>query len=331
MSRDLAFLEVYSDIGGPRAGANSGVSALSKRSGSSGLNETIKVIQNIEPTKIPNKYAKYIEILHPFFTQKLAREALGFFNKCDEKKQFPVIISGDHSNALGLLGAFIKYHAKNANSKIALIWLDAHADLHSIYTTPSGNLHGMSLGGALWLDNMECKVNSPDPQTLQYWEDLKRISAIKDEGAKDLDDKALVFESRQIRPFFLGLRSFEKPEEYLIKKHNFYAISSTEHRKIGQEALLKLKEELKSFDKIYLSFDVDSLDLSLMPLTGTPVKDGYTKEEIKGIFDVLLNLPNLGAFEITEFNPSLGNNKNSENIIQDIFNYALDLLRKPLS
>ena len=80
---------------------------------------------------------------------------------------FPLIIAGDHSTAYGTIAGIKKAHPKK---RLGVIWIDAHADLHSPYTTPSGNMHGMTLAMACDIDNLECKVNDPKGETIEYWE-----------------------------------------------------------------------------------------------------------------------------------------------------------------
>ncbi len=69
------------------------------------------------------------------------------------RKQYPLVISGDHSNAIGIMAGLRE--AIGRDKKLGVIWVDAHADLHTPYTTPSGNLHGMSLAASMGFDNTE--------------------------------------------------------------------------------------------------------------------------------------------------------------------------------
>ncbi len=85
---------------------------------------------------------------------------------------FPVVISGDHSNAGGTI-AGIK--AAKPNSRLGVIWIDAHSDLHTPYTTPSGNIHGMPLSVSIGEDNIESKVHDLDDVTKKQWNQLKNM------------------------------------------------------------------------------------------------------------------------------------------------------------
>lgn len=79
---------------------------------------------------------------------------------------FPIVLSGDHSSALGTISGI---KAANPDKRLGVIWIDAHADLHSPFTSPSGNIHGMPLAAAIWEDNIECKINEPGTTTEIHW------------------------------------------------------------------------------------------------------------------------------------------------------------------
>src|SRR5207244_10030920 len=113
---------------------------------------------------------------------------------------FPLVISGDHSVSGGVI-AGIK-EAK-PNSKLGIIWIDAHADLHTPYTTPTGNMHGMPLAASIAEDNEECRVHELDDKTLSFWEQLKNIGKIQ---PKVLPEDIV----------FISLRYYEKRDKRLI-------------------------------------------------------------------------------------------------------------------
>ena len=88
-----------------------------------------------------------------------------------KSNQFPLVISGDHSSALGTISGI-----KTAfpEKRLGVIWVDAHADIHSPYTTPSGNIHGMPLAAALAEDNLDRKINEVKGETNENWEGMKK-------------------------------------------------------------------------------------------------------------------------------------------------------------
>ena len=92
------------------------------------------------------------------------------------------------------------------DKKLGVIWIDAHADLHSPYTTPSGNMHGMPIACSIGEDNMEKAQNKLDDDTIEYWEKLKNLGGI----CPKINYSDLVY---------IALRDFEPAEDFLIKKH----------------------------------------------------------------------------------------------------------------
>jgi len=119
-----------------------------------------------------------------------------------KENQFPLVISGDHSSALGSISGI---KMANPDKRIGVVWIDAHADIHSPHTTPSGNIHGMPLAAALAEDNLERKVNKLSESTENYWSELKNIGNI---SPKVLHEDVVYF----------GVRDTEEPEDFIIAK-----------------------------------------------------------------------------------------------------------------
>ncbi len=203
---------------------------------------------------------------------------------------FPMVIAGDHSTAFGTIAGIKKAHPKK---RLGVVWIDAHADFHSPYTTPSGNMHGMTLAMACDIDNLECKVNDPKGETIEYWEQIMNVGI---PGAKIYPEDLV----------FVSVRDFEKAENYLINKYGITNFSAEEVKKMGAAAVAQ--ETLKLLDHcdlIYVSFDVDSMDSRISVGTGTPVPNGLTVEEAKTLNVELAKSPKLCAWEVAEVNPTL--------------------------
>jgi arginase len=217
---------------------------------------------------------------------------------------FPIVLSGDHSSALGTMSGI---KAANPDKKIGVIWIDAHADIHSPYTSPSGNIHGMPLAAAMGLDNLDCKVNEPDAITIGHWENMKNIGV---DGAKLTPEHLIYF----------GVRDFEAAEKTAIETNSIRLIRVEELRYRGLDICVKEAiGKLLNCDLIYISFDVDSMDCDNISYgTGTPVPHGLLPEEVMRIFDILLATKKVCCIEFTEINPLLDNkgNKMAETAFQ---------------
>ena len=199
-------------------------------------------------------------------------------------------MAGDHSTAYGTIAGIKKTHPKK---RLGVIWIDAHADFHSPYTTPSGNMHGMTLAMACDIDNLECKVNDPKGETIEYWEQLKNVGT---PGAKVYPEDIV----------FVSLRDTEKPENYIINKYGIPNFTAEEVKKMGVQTVAKdVLKYLDHCDFIYVSFDVDSLDSRISLGTGTPVPNGLTVSEAKELNVELAKSPKVCCWEIAEVNPTL--------------------------
>jgi arginase len=222
---------------------------------------------------------------------------------------FPLVISGDHSTAGGTI-AGIKF--AKPKSRLGVIWIDAHADLHTPYTTPSGNLHGMPLSASIGEDNEESKVHDLDEKTKKEWNQLKNFGKI---SPKVLPEDIV----------FISLRDFEKEEKYLIDKHGMKVITTAEFRKKGVENVVRaLTKLLNDCTDIYVSFDVDCLDSSISKGTGTPVSNGLREREAEDLVSKLMQNPKICCFEITEVNPTL----DKENLMSEI---AFNILQRSVN
>ena len=224
------------------------------------------------------------------------------------KDQFALVLSGDHSNALGTIsGVKAAYPEKN----LGVIWVDAHADLHSPFTSPSGNIHGMPLAAALSEDNLPCKENEVADQTQVNWNNLKNIAV----------------EGQKVKPehlIFFGVRDTEAPEDKLMERLGIknYPVHELRYRGFDlclQEAISKLDD----CDMIYISFDVDSMDCDMVSKgTGTPVPKGFDPEEAELIISTLLKTGKCVCLEFTEINPLLDHKGN------EMAEVAFDILEK---
>ncbi|MEI8279121.1 MAG: arginase [Bacteroidota bacterium] len=222
---------------------------------------------------------------------------------------FPLVLAGDHSSAGGTIAGIKMAKPK---SRLGVIWIDAHADLHTPYTTPSGNMHGMPLATALGEDNLDCQVHNPDPNTVDLWNKLKSLGKIQPK----INPEDIVY---------IALRDFEKEEEHLIKKYNIKVIAVQEVRRKGIENVVRQTLlHLSNCDDIYVSFDVDSLDSSISRGTGTPVSNGLKEREAEDMIASFMQNHKICCFEVTEVNPTL----DKENLMAEI---AFNILQRSVN
>lgn len=296
--KTLRIIKNRSDIGAGTRGADIGIDALEIAAINAEndffnrtLHTDVKTHNESIYDRVQNSYAKRIN----FVAQQCLRVAQAVQTTLDNN-EFPLILSGDHSSALGTI-AGIK--AKNPSKQLGIVWIDAHADLHTPYTSPSGNIHGMPLAAALHEDNIPMKSNTPDKDTLSAWKALKTIGT---NTAKYAPQNLIYF----------GVRDTEMAEDAIINKHNIKNYSVPEVRFRGIEKCThEAIDKLADCDIIYITFDVDSLDCDFVSRgTGTPVPHGFTPNEVKTIITAFLNTDKVIAAEFSEINPLLDNKGN---------------------
>lgn len=210
--------------------------------------------------------------------------------------KFPLVLAGDHSSAGGTI-AGIKM--ANPDARLGVVWIDAHGDLHTPYTTPSGNVHGMPLATALAEDNLGHKINEPSKESTSHWENLKNMGGI---SPKILPEDLI----------FVAVRDTEVPEDRLIEEKEIKNFTVRDVREKGVEEIVnEILKQLSNCDLIYVSFDVDSMDCDLVSYgTGTPVEDGLTEQEAGQIINYLLLDKKVCCLEVVEINPCLDNKQN---------------------
>lgn len=298
MKKSIKIIKNRSDIGAGTRGADMGIDAIeiaAINQGNSYFNtydyEDVKTHNESIYNMVRNSFAKRIE-----HVMEQCLRVCHVVERNIKRGHFPIVLSGDHSSALGTMSGI-----KDARPdlRLGVIWIDAHADLHSPYTSPSGNIHGMPLSAAIGDDNLACQINQVTKETQYFWQEIKDTGV---NGPKVQPEDII----------FFGVRDTEEPEDKLIEKHGIrnYTVAEVRHRGLEicvDEAL----ERLKDCDHIYISFDVDSLDCDLISYgTGTPVPRGFDQYEVIDIIDQFLISKKVACLEFVEVNPLLDNKGN---------------------
>ena len=172
--KEIKIIEVKSEIGAGTRGASLGVEAMKIAS----LDLKSDLFRQYDSVEVENvnellfdgakhAYAKFIDGVL-IMEERVCLEV--YETIFDEF--FPLIMAGDHSTSYGTLCGIKK---ANPKKRLGVVWIDAHADIHTPYTTPSGNMHGMALAMACDIDNLECKVNNPKGETIEYWEEIMNV------------------------------------------------------------------------------------------------------------------------------------------------------------
>lgn len=177
----------------------------------------------------------------------------------------PLTLGGDHSLALGTLAGALK----NSEDTL-LIWVDAHTDINTHLSTPSGNIHGMPVAAAL---------NFGHPLLTGLFTNFLRPENI----------------------LYVGVRSIDEGERDLINKLGIQMMGVDDFDISRIHSFLDAKPSVP----VHCDFDIDSLDASLVPGTSTPVDGGFTVDQAHSILELLRDSGRVTSLDFVEFNPSV--------------------------
>ncbi|TPN81285.1 arginase [Aquimarina algicola] len=296
--KEIIVIKNRSDLGAGTRGSDLGIDAIEIAAINQDNDffnlyeyEDIKTENEKIYNKVDNLFAKRIENIY-----NVCSRLSDSVTKNLKKNKFPIVLSGDHSSALGTISGIKSTYPQKT---LGVVWIDAHADIHSPYTTPSGNVHGMPLAAALADDHLMFKTNDVPQKTVELWEKIKNI------GVKE----------RKIEPeniVYFGVRDTEPAEDNILSTNTIKNYSVAEMRYRGfEQCLQEAVKRLDQCDIIYISFDVDSMDCDLVSRgTGTPVSKGFDIDEVKSIIDAFIQTKKIACFEIVEVNPTLDNKGN---------------------
>jgi len=202
------------------------------------------------------------------------------------EKKFSLVLGGDHSIAIGSIGGLLR-----AYPELRIIWVDAHADINTPETSFTGNLHGMPVSYLMGMNKTQSKFFS--------W-----LYSAQSENFDGKDFQPL----QKGRIAYIGLRDVDPGEKRILKENGIKAFSMQEVDEMGIAAVMK--EAVKAIDPegvspIHLSFDIDGLDPSVAPSTGTAVHGGLSMREGRYICETLYDTSRLVSMDMVEVNPSL--------------------------
>lgn len=194
-----------------------------------------------------------------------------------DANRFPLILGGDHSMGIGSLGG-VAAHCKREGKRLGVVWIDAHADMNTPETTPSGNIHGMPLALAM---------GHGDPI----------LRAIGGDFVKVQPENVVI----------IAARDLDVGEVELIKRLNVSAYTMFDIDKRGIYPIIaEVVEKLRSrVDHLHVSFDLDSVDPLVAPGVGTPVPGGLSFREAHFVMEYLAETQMVGSLDVTEVNPIL--------------------------
>ena len=257
---------------GPSAIRIAGMAARLTELGHKVVDEGDIVIKNIEELKVGNERARYLP--------EIARAATAVARKVERiigLKHFPLVLGGDHSIAVGTVSGIAAF-AHTQGKKLGLLWIDAHGDINTPESSPSGNIHGMPLAALLGFGAPELtSVGGPTPKV-------------------DPANVALV-----------GIRSLDAGEKKRLKETGVQVHTMSDLDRHGVPSVMKraLAQVTAGTDFVHVSLDLDAVDPSVTPGVGTPVKGGLDYREAHLIMEVIADAGVMTSLEVVEVNPIL--------------------------
>ncbi len=273
--REVAIIGAALDLGQGRRGVDMGPSAiryagLEERLASLGF--TVRDHGNVE-TAVPEATALQDERAR--FLPEIKRTCERIAAKVVEAVgagETPLVLGGDHSVALGTIGGLAAVHGPGG-----VLWIDAHSDINTPETSPSGNVHGMALGATLGLGG---EAFASDAWPLPAL-DPKRVA-------------------------LLGVRQLDDGERQLLREAGVRVFTMSEIDRIGVErAMREALDRVGGGSFVHISLDLDALDPEIAPGVGTPVRGGLTYREAHLALELVAESGLAGSLEVVEVNPIL--------------------------
>lgn len=264
------------DLGADRRGVDMGPSAIRYahlQPKLESLGYTVNDEGNVEVPiaemcSITNPKLKYIDCIIP-----MSRRVSGAVSTSLQAGNFPLVLGGDHSLSIGSVRGAAR------GRRIGVIWMDAHGDFNTAETTPSGNIHGMSLAILAGLG---------DKGLVQLW----------DEPVPVIDPKKIAI---------VGARDLDEGEKVNLQNAGAMVMSMEQIDRYGMVAVLEkaIERVSRDVDGIYLSLDLDSLDPEHAPGVGTPVPAGLNQREAHLACEMIAETGKLIGMDLVEVNPIL--------------------------
>lgn len=276
----IHLLGVPMDLGSGRRGVDMGPSAI-RIAGVAGkltelghrvIDDGDVVIKNMEELKVGSERARYLP--------EIARASAIIARKVERivgLGHFPLVLGGDHSIAIGTVSG-LAATARSQGKKLGVLWIDAHGDLNTPETSPSGNIHGMPLATLLGFGAGE-------------------LTSIGGADAKvSPGNVALV-----------GIRSLDSGEKKRLKETGVQVHTMSDIDRHGVPRIMKkaLARVTDGTDFVHVSLDLDAVDPSVASGVGTPVKGGLDYREAHLIMETIADAGVMTSLEVVEVNPIL--------------------------
>jgi arginase len=278
LAEKIRIIGVPMDLGASRRGVDMGPSALRVAGLQSRLKQLGRQVEDIGniPVRQPEeqhygeKNAKYLDEI-----AETCKGLAEIVRKSLDEDLFPLVLGGDHSIAVGTV-AGVAAHFHKQSKRVGLIWLDAHGDMNTPESSPSGNVHGMPLASIIGYGPAE----------------LTAIAGVKP----------------MVKPrnaVLVGIRELDSKERRIIKESGVRVFTMRDIDERGMREVMAEALRLAGDDTagIAVSLDMDFVDPTDAPGVGTPVRGGVTYREAHLALEMIADSKSMISFELVEINP----------------------------
>ena len=280
MIERVALVGVPMDLGGGRRGVDMGPSAVRIAGVAEKLRRMGIEFEDRGNVSVPQPESREPKNKHARFLPEIARACARLRSRVErilEDGVFPLVVGGDHSIAVGTVAALSSFHDRR-DEQIGLIWFDAHGDMNTPETSPSGNVHGMPCAAI---------VGRGAPELVELGSRVPMVSP----------DKTVI----------VGVRDLDTCERDEIKSSGVHVLTMRDIDTLGVAKVMERAIAIATNGTagFHLSFDLDGTDPSVAPGVGTPVRGGTDFRESHLVMELAFETGKLLGLEMTEINPIL--------------------------
>ncbi|MCL4495556.1 MAG: arginase [Firmicutes bacterium] len=291
--KTIRIIGVPLDYGADRRGVDMGPSAIRY----AGLHEKIRQVghQVIDignlPVPVPETRAQTHQGLkYADEIVRVSRVLARAVEKTLDDGQYPLVLGGDHSIAIGTISGLLRKFAR-----VGLLWFDAHGDYNTDQTSPSGNVHGMPVATVVGLGHPVLKIPLQD---------------------RFVDPHKIVY---------VGVRTLDAEEAHRLRESGATVFSMHEIDRYGMHDVMAKAMDIVTdqTDAVHLSFDIDAVDPLYAPGSGTPYSGGLTEREAHLALELLAESDIVSSMEMVEVNPILDERNRTGKLAANLIASAL--------
>lgn len=298
MNREVAVIGVPLDLGANRRGVDMGPSALRvtnlveriRKIGYTVIDRGDIDVPLPEEVEMGDPRLKYAENI-----REVCEQLCAWVKRAHDNGRLPLVLGGDHSIAMGsIAGTSAFYRAKG--QKVGVVWCDAHGDMNTPETSPSGNVHGMPLAHALGLG---------------------------DKSLNEIGGAAPMVEARNTVVF--GARDLDASERRVMTDAGVHVVTMKDIDRFGAAKMTEraIAAALDGTAGIHLSFDIDGVDPLVAPGVGTPKRGGLNYREAHLFMELMADSKSVVAIDMVEINPILDNHNATAEFAAELILSAL--------